>query len=509
MKKNQAKLDFHPMQQKFSLVIGTLLLFIFSNNSAQCSLQVFAGNDTTINAGATIILQATDTGGAAPVSFLWSGNLGAGSAKQVTPCQTTAYICYGFDNGNCSDTDTVIVNVIPPVVHAGNDTSLCLDQNIFKLKGSPSGGRWSGFAVKGDTFQVRVAGAGTFKVLYIIDLGPCTYYDSITISVNAIPGVDVSSTINQACLNSAAINLFGSPWGGVFSGTAVVDSTFVPSVAGIGRHKITYTYTSASGCINVDSTFILVNAPETADAGNDFRVCANSGAIALNGRPAGGNWRGPGISGITFDPVNAGPGIHKLVYTYNSGACGLVTDSILATVIALPQPSFTATPLAGQAPLNVSFNNTSTGTYNFSSWDFGDPASGALNSSMQTNPTHMYNNMGTYSVSVTIKDTSTAGCESGLTRSNLIFVGSIGFATNDFFQWSLYPNPASDFLTIEILEPKGFTFSLLGLDGKEYLGLNLVEKNNVIDIHQIPSGLYLFRIYTQAGEASFGKIIIQ
>ena len=52
------------------------------------------------------------------------------------------------------------------------------------------------------------------------------------------------------------------------------------------------------------------------------------------------------------------------------------------------------------------------------SWDFGDPASGN-NSSTNQNPTHVYANPGTYTVTLTI--TSSTGCTSTLSRSISIY----------------------------------------------------------------------------------------
>jgi gliding motility-associated-like protein len=48
----------------------------------------------------------------------------------------------------------------------------------------------------------------------------------------------------------------------------------------------------------------------------------------------------------------------------------------------------------------VTFNNTST-LCPASSWDFGDPASGANNTSTQTNPTHTFSGPGSYAVTLT------------------------------------------------------------------------------------------------------------
>jgi PKD repeat protein len=73
-----------------------------------------------------------------------------------------------------------------------------------------------------------------------------------------------------------------------------------------------------------------------------------------------------------------------------------------------PDAQFTGTPTSGQFPLLVTFTNTSTGTAPLTyAWNFGDPASGASNTSTAKNPTHTYGAAGDYDVSLTV--TNTAG----------------------------------------------------------------------------------------------------
>ena len=65
-------------------------------------------------------------------------------------------------------------------------------------------------------------------------------------------------------------------------------------------------------------------------------------------------------------------------------------------VVAPPVAKFTASPLSGNAPLAVTFTDSSTGTPTSWAWNFGDGQT-----SVAQNPAHTYNASGTYSVTLT------------------------------------------------------------------------------------------------------------
>lgn len=73
--------------------------------------------------------------------------------------------------------------------------------------------------------------------------------------------------------------------------------------------------------------------------------------------------------------------------------------SIDGNLVAPPTASFTATPVTGAAPLDVAFEDTSTGTPTSWSWNFGDNSS-----STTQNPTHTFSVPGTYPVTLTARN---------------------------------------------------------------------------------------------------------
>lgn len=65
--------------------------------------------------------------------------------------------------------------------------------------------------------------------------------------------------MDAACNTAEPLTLSGgAPTGGTYSGAGVSGGIFDPSVAGVGSHLITYTFTDGNGCQNSAAQTILV-----------------------------------------------------------------------------------------------------------------------------------------------------------------------------------------------------------------------------------------------------------
>jgi PKD repeat protein len=106
------------------------------------------------------------------------------------------------------------------------------------------------------------------------------------------------------------------------------------------------------------------------------------------------------------------------VVSVNGQGAKVIIDPLDALAGSGPtQANFTADPILGKPPLEVHFTDQSTsGLYEMVSWswDFGDG-----HSSTDQNPVHVYDNAGSYSVTLTI---TTSGGNASTTKTDLIVV---------------------------------------------------------------------------------------
>lgn len=293
---------------------------------------VAVGNDTAvcINSGVVTFL-GNPNGGA------WTGT-GVTATGDFTPSTAGTFtLTYALGVGTCQTTDDLEVTIDPlPVVNAGTDESICIDNGILTLVGTPSGGTWSGTSVSssGD-FDPISSGAGAFTLTYSYTdpATDCENSDDVIITVNALPVVNGGND-TTFCNQPVAANLSGSPVGGVWSGPNITNPSGEFTPTGVGTFEVYYTYTDGNNCMNEDTVNVLVVDPIDADAGLDSTFCVDASSIQLIGLPVGGTWTGVGISsGGLYIPTT--DGTFNMTYTFGTGSC-LTTDDVDLIVNPLP-----------------------------------------------------------------------------------------------------------------------------------------------------------------------------
>ncbi|MEM7036066.1 MAG: LamG-like jellyroll fold domain-containing protein [Bacteroidota bacterium] len=261
--------------------------------------------------------------------------------SQVTAPDTIEIIYALSAPGFCPGTDTLVTSVVtlPTLTLGGLAVNYCADAADAPLALNPVGGTLSGTGLVGTNFSPVNAGVGSHGLTYsFTDTNGCIDSVSQFTTVNALPVVSLTGLLPVYCQGTAPVTATGTPAGGTFSGPGMTGATFDPSGAGLGNHLVYYDYTDGNGCASQDSFALTVSvSPTAAIAGLAPNYCENIGAVALNGTPAGGTFSGPGVSGNSFDPADAGGGTTvEIVYFYQAGPNCSDADTQSVAVFSAP-----------------------------------------------------------------------------------------------------------------------------------------------------------------------------
>lgn len=277
-------------------------------------------------------------------------------------------------------------------------------------------------------------------VLLITDANGCNSTISGSVSVfpapNAVFSIGSISSCNPPSTvaftnSSTGTNLFNWDFGDPASG---VDNT---STANSPSHIYTtagdYTVVleaGVPGCLSVDSMVVSINPTVASFTADDSTICRFTSVNFTNTSvplTATLLWNfGDPASGINNTSTLPNPahfyttaGTYTVTLTISNGGC---TSSQTMTVLVRPNPltNFTVADFNScEIPFTASFTDTvsNIATWN---WTFGDPASGASNTSTLQNPTHTYNSFGIYDVKLVVVDIY--GCTDSINRIQMIQV---------------------------------------------------------------------------------------
>ena len=250
-------------------------------------------------------------------------------------------------------------------------------------------------ATNGNTQTHTYTTAGTYTVTLttVSSTGCSSSVISQQIIVNALPTVSFA-TLTSVCTNTGAFTLTGgSPatvagtGTGTYSGTGVNNGIFDPAVSGAGTFTITYTYTTASGCIGTATSSIVVTQAIVLSVQQVGPFCINDAAVTLTPNTAGGVFSGTGVTGTTFNPTTAGVGTFTLTYSIPGNDCS-IPATIQVQVNPRPTVNFAAlsaictnaTPFALTGGTPATAVGVGTGTYSgtgVSNGSFNPSVSGA------------------------------------------------------------------------------------------------------------------------------------
>ncbi|MFT4754402.1 MAG: hypothetical protein ACI85Q_001961, partial [Salibacteraceae bacterium] len=202
---------------------------------------------------------------------------------------------------SCAISGTAVFTVDPlPSVILAPFNSICLTGGSVTLSGGlPLGGVYSGVGITNNILDPAVNGTGTMTITYSYTQNGCSNSATQLIDIDAgSPGI--TNIRNSYCVNENSVPFLGSPSGGTYSGSGIIDSIFDPNQAGVGIHAITYTTTGA--CAGTTSYSVQVNPKPTVGAVSGPLISSQNSVASYTVNPQNGayyNWSITGGSMVT------------------------------------------------------------------------------------------------------------------------------------------------------------------------------------------------------------------
>lgn len=259
--------------------------------SGNCQSGNLVASFSSSTAGPTVTFSNTSPGATS-----WNWDFGDNStATTPTPVHTYAVtgnynVTLTVSDGNCSN--SVCYPVSPYTIlsqFTASVTTICAGDTVAFTNQSllASAYQWQVNGTPVDTatdISYVFMTPGTHTVS-LIAYGNGTDTSYVTIAVNPLPVVTLSLA-DTVCLSDGAFSMtaVASPAGGVFSGTGVSGSQFIPSSVSPGTYPVTYTYTATTGCVNFAADAVVVDAcVYVAEAGseNSFDLFPNPASDAV------------------------------------------------------------------------------------------------------------------------------------------------------------------------------------------------------------------------------------
>lgn len=308
---------------------------------------VDAGLDTTTTCALDPVnLLATGASGVMPYSYSWSSG-GTAAAETVTPSVTTVYYVTITDSCGTTNTDSVTVNVvpIPPILTLPNDTTLACPGDGLLINASASSGappytyQWSTGQSANQIFVFPPVGT-TYYTVTVTDVCDATgTTDSIAVTIPDHPPIDaglvdqtsVCPGDNIALLSNISGGAGGYTW--VWStGSTDPDITVSPGVT--TSYDITITDMCGEDTTQSVTVTVPVYDPLVVTASDDELICLgnSTGVQAMVAGGAGQEsflWTGAGLLSQTDNVANVQPSAQTTYTITVEDQCGTVASDVV------------------------------------------------------------------------------------------------------------------------------------------------------------------------------------
>ncbi|MBL0034088.1 MAG: T9SS type A sorting domain-containing protein [Bacteroidetes bacterium] len=459
-------------------IIPTLTLSATAGSCNEINLNFFPGDGNRrliiANAGSPVSEFPVDgtgyNGGSiyGTGSNLGNGNFvvynGSGSSTTISGLDGgTEYFFASFEfNGNGGGTNYLLTgypesNEIAPGISLtvlSSSGDICIGDSVQLQASGALTYSWTPSGTLSSNSDPIVTAIPVSTTTYTVtgtDVGGCQDSKTLTVIVNQLPLVTLSS-FQSICINEGIVELSGgNPAGGTYFGTGVTASELDPTIPGPGNNQIGYTYTDIHGCIDTATRNINIKSAPVVTLSTLADVCIDASPFAMSGgSPAGGDYSGTGVNGNDiFNPATAGDGAHTITYIATAQGC---SDTATNTLSVNPLPT-------------VSFSNLQSTCVNTAAFTLtgGSPVGGIYTGTAVTSNQFSPSTAGEGTFNITYTYTDINGCSDESSESILVNgIPAVSF--------SALPNVCQNTGPVALSQgsPAGGTYSGPGVGGSTF-----------------------------------------
>lgn len=505
------------------------------NGSVPCtppSIPVISGN-SVFCAGSTNTLSVPVQSG---VNFQWS----TGATSNTTNIFSSGTYSVTASNtcGTVSSSPFIVtqgVAVTTPTITG--DTIICPSQSKqLTINPAPMGHTylWSTGATG---TSISVTTGGTYSVTATTNCG--TASASFTINQRSSPTTPVITGDTSVCPGNATTLNISAIAGHSYAWSNGANGSSAPVAAG------TYTVTATNVCGTVASAPFTVSQSNSASTPlivGDTAVCAGASIVLSIGNLSSGTtyaWS----SGSTSDTARVGAGSYSVTAT---SSCGTAASSAFivsqkqsptmpmisgntsfcegdSTTLTVSNPVSGNTYTWSNGQTRNAITATTSGNYTVSATTSCGVMSSTVGVTENPNPIVTISQTGfilkantsnsvnfkwyrngnqingtidstyvaTQNGSYTVEVEDANGC---IGTSNSVNVTGVSISEQEANRFSIYPNPANNFLKIDIEENTNATIEIIDALGRVFIQSEINEKENTINVSQLPSGVYILSL---------------
>lgn len=378
----------------------------------------------------------------------WSWDFGNGNTSTIqNPSATFNYpglynVRLIVSNGTAVDTIIKSVRVFqaPTVAFQANTVTACVNapiqftNNVIPGDAPVNNYAWgfgNGISISQPNVTYTYQAAGIYNVTLVVqDTNGCAanYTMNNYITVNNLPTAAFTVQPAISCGTSQLVTLNSTSQGSGLTYQWTLPDTTISGLSSFShiyysdvvRQRATLVVTDQNGCTDTLRKNVSVWDLHGDFTASKLEACVGEPIAFNNASNLPGNtwlWNfGDGTTATSKNSIKTytAPGVYTVRYIIRQDIC--VDTIVKVDYITIRQsivPSFGAdTSISCQSPLTVNFNNTTPGGVQYL-WDFGDGTT-----STQENPSHVFTNNSTYTITLTVIDSS--GCPSSSSISSMI-----------------------------------------------------------------------------------------